>query len=388
MDRSAFLHALPFLRESVSSAWPPQSNSQVLLKDHVVSMEPISVDTNESIGPAFFGKSHSDENSFDPSICSLEAAIVETTPASPAVSSSASTTLSISPRTPTTTTIKQERMNLYFRIDKQGVFQVDCSRLKRITVIPGVEKKTDGQTTGKFLPPCLLFYFDSTCFRVFSMSACSGDANHDLLQTAFSKLKAVPTGDQAISFAEMCSSELTTPTGSSAPSSLEPGQREPLLGTDEENTPGSSKCSVELDAVSRRIKRRHISLQNSWKGLQSLQTVLEMPKLHHAITNSSSLADTFGPLLTATAQDLVDSSQEGGATIQQHCLVEMDQYQAHLDNILSSAFPSKKRRGMSATPQTQNFAAENLQDLMEHAQGVLEKQKRAVETRHRLSLLP
>jgi hypothetical protein len=260
---------------------------------------------------------------------------------------------------------------VFLQIDRTFCFQVDLRQLVRVFWYG--ETATDEKRTNEI--PFFVLHFDSCSFRIFSEQATNSNT------TDFLSLKSVASRLKKAAFQRVS----TANSDSSVRASNEFGQHDNRH--DERDSLPSDTDNQGL----RLVKRRKVALAKSWNGLQSLQQVLDMP--HEAVSKEHDLADTIGPILTATADELSSSycrSIELVGAIHS-CNDNIRDCEKELEHVFSTAFPpprTKHRRDVSSSPARIPEVVENSQVLLETANELLEKHREGVKQRLRLSLLP
>jgi hypothetical protein len=260
---------------------------------------------------------------------------------------------------------------VFLQIDRTFCFQVDLRQLVRVFWYG--ETATDEKRTNEI--PFFVLHFDSCSFRIFSEQATNSNT------TDFLSLKSVASRLKKAAFQRVS----TANSDSSVRASNEFGQHDNRH--DERDSLPSDTDNQGL----RLVKRRKVALAKSWNVLQSLQQVLDMP--HEAVSKEHDLADTIGPILTATADELSSSycrSIELVGAIHS-CNDNIRDCEKELEHVFSTAFPpprTKHRRDVSSSPARIPEVVENSQVLLETANELLEKHREGVKQRLRLSLLP
>lgn len=384
MDRGAFLRALPFLTQLESNAaWPPPTSgsvveTEIIFKEHLVSVEP------KNAGPARFA-SHGGQ---DPTLFRLAACIVTkvdegSEKASPAASSvSTSLSLSQSPKVPSQATMDRvERMHLILFLDGQYVADVDLSLLLGMDLH---ENASHGI-------PNLVMHFESCSFRIFSQESLTDHGSNDdyaLLKTAASRIRKVLSAVQKQS-SQGHFDEYSTPLHRNGDSRslysgnvlVQGGGHDSETANDIQNQEGASMLG---------IKRKRAALDRSWKSLQSLESILHLPR--KTFTEENDVSDTMEPILTATAEELASSycRKRHIRNAFETCSNNVQSYETQLNQVFAAGFPppTRNRRHAASPAEMALPSEESTQALLESARALLQKQKQAFKEGLELSLLP
>lgn len=240
MDRESYLRSLPYLHPSL---WPTPSSARshggsyvrkLIFPRHVVSIEPLSSEDGDTLGPAFFqvAATNYDEcdttddetevGEYDPALCNFEASVLVPKSVAGVSPGASSATLSQSPNTstpaarkpavssripppngladaakPGSEPISSPEPILYFRFGGNGTYCVDYSRILSISLEPGNNatsnegglggndqsqrsRTTDGDGDGtnkygRLVPSSVVISFDTCSFRIFQLGSDEED---------------------------------------------------------------------------------------------------------------------------------------------------------------------------------------------------------------------
>lgn len=442
---------MPFLLPCPSNAWPPHRSASSGSKftrvetslpvpqdsafQFKLSLEPAIATTTdgkqqqlEEIQPAFFGlpvdegsssnSKSSSKSTFDPSMADVQVAVessvnvqsdsqddasvlkgrvlfVGGNNANNADSSSTQVSGSnkISPDQPFQRLPDAWPLFLYFRIDKESVFQVDGKQLLHVEVTPAEIKEQ------RSMPPCLMMVFSCCIFRIFPLYSPSQPAtdsdNSEWKDQAFEALRSLEKQLHQLS-SNSPSTAAWSPCGSSLPSSTvgEAGQKDggyPTPAGGQSNSFSSHTTNASrskklktiqneegdstANHIKRKAKRRRDALARSQTGMTSVETVLGMPasvckpekllppkpKFQHLdtqavvpMTDSAEMHNnprrsdrmSIRPLLTGIAEDLAAAygTHAETAEVLQLYQKEIEEQRCNeMDKLLDSFFPSQSK---------------------------------------------
>ncbi|KAL3945577.1 MAG: hypothetical protein SGBAC_000317 [Bacillariaceae sp.] len=411
MNRPAFLSTLPFLYEHSSNSWPPlipedtsgKTRRQILFRDHSVSLEPLSPDSEESLGPAYFVPSQKEQHpeAFDAAMCKAEMVLFSTT--------RKKTPYKVSLRTPNKSPKKalQEvefKESVAFLLIDDRVYQVDFGKIKSVVLKAALEAGSN--------PPCLLLQFDNCFFRIFSLVGNDDTDQYAILNTGKNEILNILNGDHYCPFPIKELLNLTSPVGSTistAPNS-EPGQQDSALLQHETARPSSedtrkSRSDMAVDTTIEQCQSKtqkcQTSLHAAREDLQSLRQLLKPSSSPHRKQSKSNeeLRTAASGLLQSVADNVGSSfcTQEQVVTAARGLDKKMDSYRTQLDTLLKAVWPTNKRpkkrtrnnNGSSTSKRNAPPLSKDVQDAsIDHVEMLLAKHKEALRSKYALAMLP
>ena len=354
--------------------WPPRVKggcSTILLTDYLLSVEAVRMDGTVE-GPIAFGGSLV----ADPSLCSIDVCMItskiETSMSSPG---SVSTSLSMSPRTPSHSGSNHldERVDIVLRIDNQMIYhatsvvKIDLDESKKIFC----DNKNKGIPSK---PPSILILFDSCVFRIFAPSHSNENLEAHIKQVLRPSLaKLIGRTSQitdSLPMEEYVSQE-AGPCDTSEQSDSTFKQSNALSG------------KFTLDSISIQMNQKAESIESSWKLLQQLEDMLHGPPPQFnfsATTIIGDLASSSANYLSTGLTTATNIAIAHEALDQESAII-----QDTLNNITEAAFPPPRRTKSSPTKQSQDNT-----DDWEHnrsmMQELMEKYAEAVQRKHSLAV--
>lgn len=445
MDRAAFLSSLPFLIPLHSPAWPPAKTTsttaacagcgKMLLgesyddsRTFVLSIEVLAIPSSpvcavqnkmeasritEVNRPAFFKTAKvpnewsdkiSSATSSDPALASIQMVVIMD------LSEKASTSV------------------LYVRVDGQHVYAVDLRQATKLEFEPEShdddDDVDDSYRRRKVSRPCsLIMLFDGVLLRIFrnNLEACREDnAMLTAICQTLSELEC-----NTVFVADEVTSPIRVGDGSSGSSTTVYGQNEelllqggnhPLTTTNRTGNKRPNDSATGNDHPTARIQRQCDIFHESLSSLSTVQQILNIPVSAIAgdddkddNDNSNNAAKnnvlSLNPLLNRTAhlvcQSYVSSSDRMAVT--EHYETLSQQIQQDMERTLNSFFPTapphRSGRGAarysgSSTNNNNNSISDQQSPQVSGATAarafaeLMEQQKRIVEDRHKLLLLP
>lgn len=402
MDRPTFASSLPFLIPLQSTAWPPvtdsSSSSKILIGDYyhdnrtfLLSMEVQHGDgdgaDDATSRPAFFkiGKESDDKGLSDPAASPIQVVVVENLGLPDSATSAA----------------------VYLRVDGH-VYALDVRQANRLEVVSEsyeTEIDDDDDTSyrrRKVIRPCsLLLQFDSLLLRIFcnNLEACREDKA--ALTLVWKTLSDLENTVFRVSPDDIASPGRLSASGSSGSATVDLGRKDesPSLLDVTPPTPVSAGAKRPADSdPAARIQRHRAAFHECVASLAAVRHVLNMPA-SLALAGPAADGDhggrslSLGAALSRTAHLASQSfvSQSDLVNLNEHYETLLQQNQNEMEQTLCSFFPAPHRGGraryggkkdLEQQPQVSGAtAATAFVKLME-------QQKRIVEERHKLLLLP
>ncbi|CAJ1905627.1 unnamed protein product [Cylindrotheca closterium] len=427
MNRPAFLSTLPFLYELSSSNWPPlisedmgKTRRQILFRDHYLSLEPLTLDSEGTLGPAYFVALAQNNNElFDAAMCKVEMVLFTTPKKTP---------FQVPRNTPAKSPGRALEMefkeSIAFLLIDDRIYQMDLGKIKNVEL----KALEAAGRNNKNQPPCLLMHYPHCAFRIFSLVGNDTD-QYAILNTGKNEILSVINGDMYCPFPTK-DSDLTSAISpmlvgtSSTTTNSEPGQQELALQHEtarpsSEDTTNSrknsgSKASSEMAVVDTTVeqcnaktKKCRACLTTAREDLQSLRRLLKSPPPpppppQSSDTSSSTqsmqeIRTTASSLLTSVAENVGASfgcTQDEVVTAARGLDQEMDSYQSQLDTLLKTIWPANKRpkkraRGHAGKKRNVPPLPQDVQDAsIDHVEMLLAKHKQALRSKYALAMLP
>ena len=415
MNRPTFLSTLPFLYELSSNAWPPlipedtgKTRRQILFRDHYLSLEPVTPDSEETLGPAYFVPQKEDRELFDAAMCKAEMVLFTTPKKTPLKMASSSRSTPNNNKSPGRALEVEYKESIAFMFIDDRVYQMDLGKVKNVAL--------KALEAGSHQPPCLLMRYPNCAFRIFSLMG-NGTDQYAILNTGKNEILSVLNGDMYRPFPtkdlDFLNSPMAGSSGTNTGLNSEPGQQELALqhetvrlsSEDTSSRKSNSKPSdmvvvMVMDATMEQCKAKtqkcQTCLNTARDGLQSLRRLLKSPQRSQA-KSPQELRTTASNLLTSVANNVGASfacTQEEVVTAARGLDQEMDSYQSQLDTLLKSIWPANKRpkkraRGSNGNKRNVPPLPQDVQDAsIDQVEMLLAKHKQALRSKYALAMLP
>ena len=389
MDRHSFLSSQPYLFPLPSCSWPPQVSSEtadqscrreLLLRDHMLSIEPIASKDGSGLGPAFFLNGSVKDQETDPAMCKFEAAIN-------IIANKKTPTKEEMPRTPLAFKGKvdvESKESIGFFYVEDRAYQVDLGEVMQVDV-----ELSPNETK----PPCLLIHFSTCIFRIFSLLGMAAD-QFSVLNAAKTRLLALIASDYISTFPALNGDISSQSLGNTATSS-EQGQKAELSQekASEEGYDASEKPTERCIQITNTC---HRSYNKTREDAQSLNRLLETIPESSRKKTSSVDRNTISNLLNSMAENMSSSfcTQEQLSDAVQTHNKWMKTYHTELDEILSSVWRRPKKRArlsggskdISSTLENQPQQPQEI--IVAQINDIMAKHKEAIKGKYALSILP
>lgn len=453
MDRTSFLSSLPFLIQSSSSEWPSRTTTSSYgsrHEEHFLGKQRLSVETTSShfsvstaaaaaadttttttaTAPAVVSGTNSsyvayfDDNK-DVALCTCELDFYVLQPNANNSNNVYRTPASMNNNLASNHILLTPTMNPVIAtlsmMTNGRVYFVDWTQLEKVEVQDAQEKEADDNNNSKAAkkPSCMLLYFPSCIFRIFSLEAGSdgndgaGGSSSSLVEKYRSLqnvLERVISAEAYSIMPALSNTLFDSPAGSTPVSSPNQEQQQDdqlavndMLGgggasssssndDDRGSSNNNNKKNAKLDQLTSRVEHKKRALEQCHVEMDSLLTVLNLPQDIVKKAKPNIGVEIFA-LMNTAAGDLSASFCRSSdiESMRQRQEKESEQVQQSMEQLLNEYFPAprnKQTHHHKKLKRSGGGGGATAEQTLKKVQELLTKQKQVIQERHKLLGLP